>query len=74
MTVWLFIEFDKDRNIVDVGSFGSLRMMVESKEIYIKGFKLPEGSIRKILKENGDYFSNEAYYILKTTLATKKHS
>ena len=74
MTTWIYIEKDRDGSIVDIDAFGSLRKLNDSKEIYIKGFKLPEGSLRILLKKNNDDFRNEAYVIKKVQLKTKKHT
>lgn len=75
MTVWVFIEKDRvSQEIIDMGCYGSLRKLVESKEIYIKGFKLPETSFRKMLKSNNDDFENDVYKITKMKLETKTHN
>lgn len=68
--VWCYVEL-KDCKVLNTFTFGSLRMLAESKNVVINGVAVSESSLRRLLKKNNGKIDTVEFTIEKTSIEQK---
>lgn len=68
--VWCYVEL-KDCKVLNTWTYGSLRMLAESKNVRINGVSVSESSLRRLLKKNNDRIDTVEFTIEKTNIEQK---